>query len=60
MQSKIVFKICEGILCSSFYVKEFDVIVHKNYFPDTYIITLLNFGHSVPQITSEPGGWGGN
>ena len=27
MQSKMVFKICEGILCSSFYVKEFDVIV---------------------------------
>ena len=29
MQSKMVFKICEGIWCSSFYVKEFDVIVHK-------------------------------
>ena len=26
-QSKAVFKICEGIWCSSFYVKEFDVIV---------------------------------
>ena len=25
-------KICEGIWCSSLYVKEFDVIVHKNYF----------------------------
>ena len=30
MESKTVFKICEGIWCSSFYVKEFDVIVHKN------------------------------
>ena len=26
----MVFKIYEGIWCSSFYVKEFDVIVHKN------------------------------
>ena len=32
MQSKMVFKICEGISCSSFYVKEFDAIVHKKYF----------------------------
>ena len=31
-KSKIVFKICEGISCYSFYVKEFDVIVHKNIF----------------------------
>ena len=29
MQSKMVFKICEEISCSSFYVKEFDVIVHN-------------------------------
>ena len=28
----MVFKICEGISCSSFYVKEFDVIDHKTYF----------------------------
>ena len=41
----MVFKICEGILCSSFSVEELDVIVHKNYFP---FITQLNFGHSVP------------
>ena len=33
--SKTVFKICEGTWCSSFYVKEFDVIVHK-------IISLYN------------------
>ena len=38
MQPKMVFKIYEGILCSSFYVKEFDVIV-KKYFP---WITLSN------------------
>ena len=31
-QSKTVFKICEGIWCSSFYVNEFDVIVHEKYF----------------------------
>ena len=29
MQSKRVFKICEGRSCSSLYVKKFDVIVHK-------------------------------
>ena len=40
MQSKMIFKFCEGILCSSFYVKEFDAIVHENNFP---CITLLNF-----------------
>ena len=55
MQSKN--GLCEGIPCSSFSVKELDVIVHKEYFP---CITMLNFGHSVPHITSEPGGWGGN
>ena len=32
MQSKMVFKFGEGISCSLFYVKEFDVIVHKKYF----------------------------
>ena len=57
MQYKMVFKICEGILRSSFYVKEFDVIVHEKYFP---CITILNFGQSVPQITSEPIGRGEN
>ena len=57
MQSKMVFKICLETPCSSLYVKEFDVIVHKKYFPS---ITLSNFGHSVPQITSEPGGGDGN
>ena len=46
-------EICEGILCSSFSVEELYVIVHKNYFP---CITISNFGHSAPQITSEPSG----
>ena len=46
-----------GIWCSSFSFKELDVIVHKKYF---LYITMLHFGHSVPHITSEPGGWGGN
>ena len=54
----MIFKIYEGISCSSFYVKELDVIVHKKkYFP---CITISNFGHSVPHITSEPDGRGGN
>ena len=57
MQSKNVFKMCEGISFSSFSVMELDVIVQKKYFP---CITLLNFGYSVPHITGEPGGWGGN
>ena len=29
MQSKMVFKMCEGIFCSSFSVKELKVIVHE-------------------------------
>ena len=57
IQSKNGLESCEGIPCSSFSVKELDVIVHKRYF---YCITMLNFDHSVPHITSEPGGWGGN
>ena len=57
MKSKMVFKICEGISRSSFYVKDFDVIVHTKYFP---CITLFIFGPFWRQITSEPGGWGGN
>ena len=47
----------EGISRSSFSVRELDVIVHKKYFPS---LTMLNFGYSVPHLTSEPGGWGGN
>ena len=55
-QSKAVLKICKGIWCSSFYAKEFDIIFMK-------IISLhypIIFLHSVPHITSKPGGWGGN
>ena len=51
---KMIFKICQGILCSSFSVKELDVIVHKQN------ISSYNPIHSVPHITSEAGGWGGN
>ena len=47
----MVFQMCEGIWsCSSFSVKELDVIVHKKYFP---CIALLNFGRSVPHLTSD-------
>ena len=49
----MVFKICEGISYSSFPVKELDIIVDKKHFP---CITLLNFGHAVPHLTSEPAG----
>ena len=42
MQSKMIFTIGEGILCSSFYVKEFDVIVYEKYFP---CINLLGSLH---------------
>ena len=45
------------ISCSAFSIKELDVIVHKNYL---LILPYWIFGHSVPHITSEPGGWGGN
>ena len=41
----MVFKICEGIPCSSFSVKELDVIVHKIYFPN---ITMLNLAILYP------------
>ena len=46
-------KICEGISCSSFYVKELDLIIRENYF---LCITLVKLGHSVPHITGEPDG----
>ena len=50
------FKIYEGISCSSFSVKDLDVIVHKN----VSLYNHIKLGHSVPHITSESGGWGGN
>ena len=39
-QSKMDFKICEGILCTSLYVNEFDVLVHNKCFS---WITLRKF-----------------
>ena len=40
----MVFKICEGISCSSFYVKHFDAIVHKKvvslYNPIKFLVIL--------------------
>ena len=53
----MVIKMCEGISRSSFSVKELDVIVHEKKIP---CITMFNLGYSVPHLTSEPGGWGGN
>ena len=41
----MVFKICEQIPCSSFSVKELDVIVHEKYFP---CITILNLAILYP------------
>ena len=35
MQFQMVLKSCKGISCFSFYVKEFNVAVHKNNFPHT-------------------------
>ena len=54
MESKNGLKICEGISCSSYSVKELDVIIHKNHF---LISPYSFFGHSVPHTTSESGGW---
>ena len=51
-QSQTVFKICEGMWCSSFYVhdvKDFDVIVNKKYFLHSPIFFF--FFHSAPHIT---------
>ena len=54
MQSKMAIKICEGISCSSFYVKDCDVIIHKKSF---FLVKPYQiFG----QITRKPGGWDGN
>ena len=51
MQSKMVLTVCEGISCSSFYVKKIYAIAHKKSF---FLVKLYwIFGHSLPQITSE-------
>ena len=41
VQSKMVFKICERISRSSFYIKEFDVIAHKKYYPCISLYNLV-------------------
>ena len=52
----MVFKICEGISCSSFSVKELDVIVHKKYFPYIlcYILAIL-YPTSLANLVVEVG-----
>ena len=42
----MVFKICEGMLCSSFSIKELDVIVHKNIFLYLKKIQVVLFFYS--------------
>ena len=52
----MVFKICEGISCSSFSVKEFDVIVHKIfslYNPVEILATL--YPKSLANLVDEVG-----
>ena len=53
MQAKTVFKICEGISCSSFYVKEFDVIVHEKYNPIKFLAIL--YPKSLANLVVEMG-----
>ena len=57
MQSKMVFKICEGISCSSIYVKEFDVIVYKNVFFLYNVIIFLSilYSKSLANLAVEVG-----
>ena len=50
----MVFKISEGLSCSSLFVKELDVIVHENYFP--CILAILY----PTSLVNLAGGWGGN
>ena len=55
MQSKIVFKICEGISCSSLYVKEFDVIVHKKYLYNPIKFLAILYPKSLANLVAEMG-----
>ena len=50
---KMIFKICQGILCSSFSVKELDVIVHKKIFP--YITLFILYPTSLAKLVVEVG-----
>ena len=52
----MVFKICEGIPCSSFYVKELDVIVHKNIFlVQLCLILAILYPTSLANLVVEVG-----
>ena len=52
----MVFKICEGIPCSSFSVKELDVIVHKKYFlVQLYLILAILYPTSLANLVVEVG-----
>ena len=50
----MVFKICEGIFCSSFYVKELDV-VHKKIF--SYSILAILYPTSLASLVVAVGTW---
>ena len=51
----MVFKICEGS-CSSFSVKELDVIVHENYFPiQSYSFLAILYPTSLASLVVEVG-----
>ena len=57
----MVFKICEGISCSSFFVKELDVIVQKHYFL-IHMYHHINFlailyPTSLANLVTEVGTW---
>ena len=53
----MVFTICEGISCSPFYVKEFDVIVHKIYSPCITLFKILAilYPKSLAELVVEVG-----
>ena len=52
----MVFKICEGIPCSSFSVKELDVIVHKNIFlVQLCLILAILYPTSLANLVVEVG-----
>ena len=50
------FKICEGISCSPFSVKDLDVIVHKNYFfIKPYSFLAILYPTSLANLVAEVG-----
>ena len=50
----MIFKICEGISCSSFYAQEFDVIVHKvfSFYNPIECLAIL-YPHSLANLVVE-------